>query len=139
MSTDTVRRETQKRFAEGFVSGSEPLFPIQYENHPFMRPDGAPWGRFLMREGQRANATVGNDLKRTPGFVMVQFFLPEDTGTKPAADAADKMAEIFDDTTITGTWGAIQFFSVGKQNVGKTDDGFYQVNISVEFRFDEAV
>lgn len=133
---EDFRARVTAMFKDGFTEAGEPLFPTQYENHAFTRPDGT-WCRFAIREGQRENGAVGDTLKRTPGILFLQVFMAEDRGTRDGALAGDKMAAIFDNVSISEAWGSVQFFTTSKQNVGKTQEGWFQVNVSVDFRLDE--
>jgi hypothetical protein len=132
---DDIRAAITRRFASGFVSGAEPLFPVQYDNHGFTVPVGI-WGRFTIREGTRGNAAVGTAFQRHTGIVYLQIFAKEGTGTKPSNAAAALFGSIFDNQSISETWGDIVFECVTATTIGKDPQGWFQVNASVQYRAD---
>lgn len=132
---DEIRAAITQRFAAGFVSGPELLFPVQFDNHGFTVPAGI-WGRFTIRESTRANAAIGDTFQRHTGIVYLQIFAKEGTGTKPSNQAAALFGSIFDNASVSETWGDIVFECATATTIGKDPQGWFQVNASVAYRAD---
>ncbi len=136
MSYDTIRRALEVHFKATFMAPQP--FPVAFENVKFSQPANEPWGRFSIRFGKRENASVGTDHKRTLGLVFLQVFIPESKGTKPANDAADRMATAFDDKELETTDGeTIQVRTVELDPIGMTGEGWHQTNLVVPFWADK--
>lgn len=68
--------------------------PVEHQNHRFARPTAGAWGRLSLATGETSPASIGTGagaLERTPFILTLQVFLPENTGTRLAAMAADAM------------------------------------------------
>jgi hypothetical protein len=108
------------------------------DNHKFTQPVAAPWGRLTVARGNRTPAAIGGEKIRTIGMVYLQVFLPLETGTAEADQAADAFASIFDLRSIpvtgTGFYAVTETASV--ESAGERQ-GYQQHNVSIQFRVDE--
>lgn len=139
MSFEALRAELTQRFQTGFVNAADPpasFIPVAYENVSFKQPS-TTWGRLTIQQAGRDNAAVGTGFQRTPGALYLQIFSPEDGGTRLARQAADKLAEVFDNLSFSFDGGDVIFRCVELVTVGKTREGWYQQNAVVGFWFDE--
>lgn len=96
MSNHTTAAEEIKRaWLTAWQAG--PLLyalPVEHENQRFTQPATGPWGRLTLVTGETEPAAIGNGqgrLERTPFVLFLQVFMPENTGTKVARQAADIM------------------------------------------------
>jgi hypothetical protein len=143
---ESLRQALTGHFQAHFVTPAPTLenpdavvefLPVAYDNKAFKQPTTA-WGRFAIRQGQRAPMGVSTTEFRTPGFVALQVFLPEDKGTKVGHEAADKMASFLDNASVPVPGvGAVLMRQCSYQVVGSTNAGWFQANIVCNFQFDE--
>src|SRR3954467_13223184 len=112
MNFDALRKSIETTIQAGFVNGPNAFFPITFANTPFVQPKGATWGRVSIQLASTANSAIGHDFKRSLGMVFVQMFAGEDAGQKQQYQAADLLASILDDVTISdGSGGTVLFYS----------------------------
>lgn len=114
-------------------------FPVAYDNKQFQQPNGGKtWGRFSVRFGTREPLGVSVTEFRTMGFVALQVFLAEEKGTKDATEAADKVSDLLDNASIAVPGkGVVLMRQTSLSHVGKTQEGWFQVNVTCNFQFDE--
>lgn len=136
---EPARQAITRMFQDGW--DGEGALPVAFDNRPFRQP-ATPWARFAIRFGKRVAAAIGPNFARTPGFLALQIFVPEEKGTQPAVEAADKLSGIFDHQRL-GVYredlhvGDVQFETVERQTIGRTGDGWWQENALCDLRFDE--
>ncbi|MEM7444292.1 MAG: phage tail terminator-like protein [Pseudomonadota bacterium] len=109
--------------------------PVAWPNHGFAVPSGAPWVRLTIVDGEARQASLGSpgaNLHRHTGVIMVQVFVPIDSGTRTARELADEAAEIFRHQRFD----AIRCDVPSVREIGP-DDVWFQVNMSCPFRRDE--
>ena len=134
---EVQRQALTGAFRAGFVdSNGNPLFPVEYANLPFDKPDG-PWARFSIRGAERRHAAIGKDFVRQPGLVYLQCFAKDDKGITSTTAMADKMVETLDDLTIMIQSGFIVLYTTTLDYVGKDADGWYCHNATCRFRHDQ--
>lgn len=107
--------------------------PIRWDNVEFDPPSDAPWVSFHVLPG-RSDKTDLINRYRSWGMVDVQVFVPVGDGSQPAFALADQIAVIWRSVTV----GGIIFKTPSVQRVGDTQDGWYQVNLSVPFYWDHS-
>jgi hypothetical protein len=114
------------------------LSAVQMDNHKFTQPVAAPWGRLSIARGTRAPAAIGGAKLRSLGIVYLQIFLPLESGTAEADQAADAFASVFDMRSIpvTGTTSYAVMETASLESTGDRD-GYRQYNASIPFRADE--
>lgn len=108
--------------------------PIQFENVPLAEP-GAAYVALFIRDGEGVQISLGTPaLRRWPGIIILQVFVPERTGTRKAREYADALATIFDRAQFSsGASGVISCHTPSIDTVG-TRDGWCQVNVTVPFQ-----
>jgi len=132
MSFDAERQAIESRFAANFTSLAADR--IAYENVKFKQPTSGSWVRLTIRNGDARQASIANSpLNRYIGVIVVDVFVPEDTGTATARQLAESAAAVFRNVqfSVTGS-GTITtrvptIFPVGVQN------GWLQLSMSVAF------
>jgi len=116
---------------------------VAYENVPFAQPEASPWVRMTIRPGLGQSAALGGAFHRYAGAVIVQCFVPEETGTKPGRDLADAAAAVFLDASgrgkqVSTTNGYITFGTPYLEAAG-AESGFLQLNVVVPYQRDQAL
>lgn len=110
--------------------------PLQMPNHKFKQPD-TPWGRVSINLGNKNSVAIGNRRDRMIGILAINVFIPKETGSQAATQAADLMAQIFDDwQSIPAPGNLIEFEKTGIQGPFErpTHD---QYALRAQFRVDE--
>ncbi len=111
--------------------------PIKFENAPFTETASAYVALFL-RDGEGTQISLGTPaLRRWPGVIIVQVFVPEDTATRVARGYADTIGAIYDRQQFsTDSSGVITCGVPSVQLIG-TRDGWFQMNVSVPYHRDK--
>lgn len=73
--------------------------------------------------------------RRTTGLIEVQVFVPGGSGDRVAIQIADDVIAALSIKTVDG----VVIGTAYPTPVGLTDEGFYQVNITTEYRYDTLV
>jgi hypothetical protein len=79
--------------------------PTAYDNMPFTAPNDAPWARFEIQLGTRAQASagaVGSRRYRVRGRAVATLYHPLRTGDAAALALCDVATEAFRGTSDTG-------------------------------------
>ena len=117
-------------------------FPVEYENQPAARgvEPGMPYGRLTLVLGDERPASIGTRHTRCPGFLVLQIFMPEETGMKAATDVCELMRAHFNHRQLSATAGdgtvtqisieCVSFKSAGARS------GHKQYAASANFRCD---
>lgn len=108
--------------------------PIKFENVPFVEPSTA-YVALVIRDGEGSQIDCGTPaLSRWPGVIMIQVFVPVDTGTRQAREYADQIAPIFSRAQFSnGNSGNI---SCRIASIEKAPDknGWCQFNVTVPYQ-----
>ena len=112
-------------------------FPVQFEGGRAVTPAGAAWGRWSITQGSTEPACVGPGHLRGMGFVTLQIFIKEESGTAAALTAADAVAAALDRRQLSLDSGKtiITFEITGLQDAGRRA-GYTQKNVACNFRRD---
>lgn len=105
---------------------------LAYENVDFTPPTNESWVKIHVIEGD----SVKHDLitrVRSIGLVDIQIFTPLLGGAQEARRLAGLLMPIWNRAQV----GGIMFRTPSVQRVGDTKDGWYQVNFSVPYYWDE--
>lgn len=98
MSNHTTAAEEIKRaWLTAWNAGPLSALPVEHENLRFQQPSSGPWGRLTLVTGDTEPAAIGSGagrLERTAFVLFLQIFMPENTGTKIARQAADVMRSL---------------------------------------------
>ena len=130
MSYDAARKSIQSYFAANWSAT-----PVAYDNVAFTPPDDSEWVRLSIRNNLSSQITIGssNQTYRRRGIAFLQIFTPRDGGPELSATLTDTAVNIFEGQKT----GPVVFESVNVNEVGNTDDGWFQVNVSASYRFDD--
>ena len=142
-AANTIRQ----RFNSEFHSRNDA--PIAFDNvDVLLRPDGsfvkkaedingnpAPWVRFSIRANSADIASMGgvNNRKfRQAGAVIVQVFIPTNSGDGKAYEIADDVAAALRGVTVSG----VRLSATTPPQFVGPDGSWYQTNTSTPFEFD---
>jgi hypothetical protein len=98
-------------------------------------PPNETWVRFTMINSEGKQASIGspsNNRFRRIGLVYIQVFAPENKGSVDARTKADIAADIFISNGLSG----FHFYNVNAKNIGNDGNGYYQINVTAEYRYD---
>lgn len=126
MSFNNERLAIENRFKDRWVDTD-----IAWENIAFDMPNNDEWVRLNILNGSSGYRAI-NGLKRHLGIIIVQVFVPKDTGTSKAREYADMVSQIFDSKKFSDV--VCDVASI--ETVG-ADDTFHQVNVTVPYWRDE--
>jgi hypothetical protein len=118
--------------------GPKEDIPVAYPNIEFKKPEGKPWLRMNKLNADSFQAGFGAAVRRwrNSGDVVVQVFIPIDSGEKYADNYADKIAEIFRGKKV----GDLQMKAPSKVVVGAQPGGaWWQLNVEIPFYRDELI
>lgn len=138
MSFATVTNALNATFNTAWASAT----PIAWPNVEFTKPNPqSAWVRVVVDGNVAGQAAFGDGvLHRTSGLVFIQVFVPDNDGpneantlSQSAADALQyKRIEYVSGGRPIRTWGAV-IRSIGNS------DGWYQVNVTIPFDYDEVI
>lgn len=136
MTTVSQAREAiYQAFVDAWDPPGGPLkSAYTFDNEQFDPPTSAAWVRLTVRHNDSDQTTLGRQGNRKfgrPGSVLVQVFLPTDTGRASADSLADDARDIFEGTSLAGT--TVRFYGATVREAGK--DGKWDLTI-VEAPFD---
>ena len=130
MSFAAERQAIESRFASAWASAT----PVKYENALFEPPTNAPWValHILQADAQPGSLKSSTQLHLHRGVIVVQVFVPEESGTAAALTLADNVAAIFRSVEFAAGSGPIACFSPTLRKVGP-QDGWFQINVNAEY------
>lgn len=132
--------EAERQAIESRLEANVTAIPIRYENIPFEETKD-PYCAVFVRRGAGNQISLGDgaQLQRWAGVIIVQVFVPADTGTKPAAAYADMIAAVFNrqEFSVPGS-GLIRCRVAHSETVG-VRNGWFQINVTVPYRRDKIV
>jgi len=105
--------------------------PIAWENIAFEKPNDSAWVRLNILNGS-SNYRAINGLKRHLGLIVVQVFVPRNTGTSKAREYADTVSQIFDSKKFSDV--VCDVASI--ETIG-TGDVWHQINVTIPYWRDE--
>jgi hypothetical protein len=132
MSYEAARKAIQGHFSTYFTALA--ATKIAWDNVDFTIPtDESAWVRFSVQNNISGYKSFGRSkLTRREGIIFIQVFVPENTQTLLSSQIADNIVSIFETKLLSG----ISFQSPNVREAG-VSNGWYQVNISVPFYFDD--
>lgn len=132
MTYEANRKSIQGFFSSNFsgVAANK----IAWDNVDFTIPDDeSAWVRCSVQHNGSNFVSFGpNRRTRRLGIVFIQIFVPENSETLIASQLTDNVVDVFE----TNSLGGVVFESPDVREAGVTR-GWYQVNISVPFYFDD--
>ncbi len=128
--------EDAAKAVEGRLQTNWTATPIKFENVPFKETASAYIALFL-KDGEGTQITLGSPaLRRWPGIIMVQVFVPERTGIQQARNYADGIGAIFDRQQFSqGNSGVFTCRIPSIEMVG-VNQGWLQVNVTIPYHRD---
>lgn len=130
MSFKTAVQAITSHFASGWGT------TIAYPNVHFEKPNDK-WVRLTVQPNLGRAADIGASLERQSGLIFVQCFTPDNQGpyvpAELAQDVADKLR--FKRLSRTGERD-VRTYAATINDVGNSD-GYYQMNVSVQFEYDD--
>ena len=92
-----------------------------------------PYVRLNVRTSTSTRKSISPNAFRlkSVGFVNVQCFVPEGIGTKSLNELADRVAYVFNNWRSSEA--SLRFKTADYSSPQSTEDGFYQLNVIVEF------
>lgn len=107
--------------------------PVKYEGVPFAAVV-TPYVALFVRDGEGQQISLGTvALRRWVGVIIIQVFVPEDTGTRQARIYADGVGAIFDRAQFSvDNSGTIRCRIPSVEMIG-VRDGWLQINVTIPF------
>lgn len=136
MSFKTAEDSVQAWFNGKWVSGAPPvaLTPIAWPDVQFTPPNGT-WIRFTMTNNLGNQASIGSpgsNYFRRRGIIVIQVFAKENTGGADCRTKAQKAVDIF----MTNDLAGFEFTNVNARAIGNDGAGWYQWNVTAEYKYD---
>lgn len=99
-------------------------------------PDNATWVRFNIRHAIGSQVTMGApDANRFEqiGTVTIQIFQPEGQHGLDAQAKANTALDLYQGANI----GGIHYYNARVREVGNDGNGWYQINVLTDFRYEQ--
>jgi len=127
----------ERQAIEGRVSTNWTTSPVQYENVPFTAPTDNIYVSLVILPAAASQIDMADSpTHRHTGVIVMQVFVPVETGTNVARTHADGLAAIFRNAQFAaGSSGTILCRSPEINRVG-VQNGLYQLNVSVPYQRD---
>jgi hypothetical protein len=128
-----LRRVIEARFKAAWSNRT----PVRWDGVPFVEPAGQPWVALYLLDGESNQLTLETTPRyRDVGVVVMQVFVPEDSGTQEARRlAAFAAAALRAWSAAVGDTGWLWMRAPSIERVG-VDAGWLQFNVTVRYRFD---
>lgn len=130
MSFETAEETVQSWFKDGW----DGLTPIAWPDVKFTKPNNT-WVRFSMVNtlgNQASTGSPGSNYFRRIGIVTIQVFAKENQGGIDCRDKAQAAVDLFMADNLDG----FTFYNVNAREVGNDGAGWYQWNVTAEYRYD---
>lgn len=108
---------------------------VQYDNVTLDNPDDALWVRLSVLFGtsdKKSIGSLGANVSRHPGVVMVQIFAPIGKGDKDSFDLVDKVKAAF----VPGTYSNVTYRTGSVVNLPR-EGSWFRTNFNIPFIGDE--
>ena len=119
-----------------FNTGWAGATPIRWgADDPSEPANGINWVRFGIRHNDGLQSTMGSpgsNRFRHIGIITAQVFTPEGSYGVDARALASDMLELYQGKEDSG----IYYYNVRADEVGNDGFGWYQINVVIEFRYD---
>lgn len=129
-------QDERKTFEGRFFAQWGSTTPVKWENVPFDEPQpAAPWVAFSIRPNFAEQASLGRPkfVERIWGYVVVQIFVPENSGTVSARSLAQQAGDVFKaiQVSLNATTEA-SFLMPEYREIG-SNAGWYQINVACPY------
>lgn len=107
--------------------------PIRYQNAPFQETAN-PYVALFILDGDGEQISLGTPaLRRWAGVIMLQVFVPEDTGHAQARSYADSLGALFDRAQFSVNGSGTIRCRMPSMTPSETHEGWYQVTVAIPF------
>jgi len=132
MSYADERRAIETRLDSNFTA-----LPIKYEGQRFQMPSSGGFVALTIRNGSGQQISTGSPpLHRYTGTIVVDVFVPEDTGTATARMHADTIDDIFRRAQFSaGSNGTISCRTPSISTVG-VESGWFRLSVNIPYQRD---
>lgn len=133
MSFSAEEADIKTRFSTAWGSTTT----VSYPNEAFTEPTNEAWVRLSVLGGSAQQIDLGDSATfRNLGVIVIQVFVPTDSGVVEAMGHADTAAAIFRRASFSG----ITCRAPAVRRVGVDDSGtWYQVNVEIPFYRNEVL
>jgi len=107
-------------------------YPTAYDNASYKPEADKSWVRCTILDGETSQASV--ETRRTIGLVIVQVFVPVNSGDAGARAMAKAVVDLVSNSSISG----VRFKLPSVQPVG-SNGGFWQMNVNCPIWDDEII
>lgn len=130
MSLTTLKTSLESKFNTDWSNQTN----ISWDNVEFDSREVSEWVRFNVLFGDEVQASLGGSVNtfRLHGVVIVQIFVEPNSGAKRATELADNVGDIWRAVVVNSA-----VFKTPKIKVIGFNQGWYQINVSIEFHNDE--
>lgn len=108
--------------------------PVAWPDVDFPKPD-ATWCRFNVLQNAGSQASIGSpgsNYFRRIGIITIQVFGKENAGREDVREKANEAADIYMANDLAG----FEFKNVNVKKIGADGLGWYQYNVTAEYRYD---
>jgi hypothetical protein len=141
-----MSKESERVYLEGrmatFWKSSSAGIKLGMENTNFKPPENEVYAEFFIVGGKGvvAGGSGGQTLiKRTPGFIQVTIWAPDESGTKTATILRDLAGRIFELHRARLSDGDVITFGVAEHPGAPKVNGWYPCIVKVPFYRDEII
>lgn len=140
MSHEAARRMIAQAWKDVWVPGPlSTTVPIEYQNQKFSKPQSGPWGRYTLLPGETNPAALGVNgakIDRTPFFLTIQVFIPEEGGTSVAFQVSDILANLNTQQRLSDDRKTVVSFYSAGLTPGAAEDGVDAFNVTIQGQWD---
>ena len=132
------RKAIEERFLTQWALSTKSAVVTLFENSAISPPTEEPFVALYIRSGAGQQISLGSSpLDRYDGLIIVQVFVPEETGTQEAREIADVVETIFKRQSFSsGAGGLIRCRLAALDPMGNKA-GWLQSNVSIPYQRDE--
>lgn len=133
----TTTPEARERIYALFLADFTATAAVTFDGEKYDPPDAGDWVRLSIRHQARAQESLGGVGRRkfeSVGSVIVQCFIPLDSGRSAADTLAEDARSVFEGKHLQPE--GIRFTSAAITEVGATED-WYQINVEAFFTYTE--
>lgn len=133
MNFDQLRQNLEPTFETGWGTTT----PIAWQNGGNPAEDlNISWVRFSIVPRQSRNAVIGSEVPRLVGTIVIQIFVPLDSGLGEAWRLADSVNAVLQNQNISGilTYAShVENIGEGMRRVKDVEQGYHQFNVKIPY------
>lgn len=139
MST-ALERQVIAQVLQNYVTAQNPAIPVDWPNKEFEKPQGQTWIRFTVKDQKGTQIEMGsvNNTHRVQGSLILQVFVPADSGDGAALTLCDTLGELYRQQVLNfpDNSGHVRMRDPVAIPVGR-DGAFWQTNVVIPFHRDD--